>query len=63
MLTVDEPSLACPAFLGWAIYLPQMMILILIAYLDRSNIGNAVVFGFEEGLNLHGHQFNDISSK
>lgn len=42
--------------------LPQMMILILIAYLDRSNIGNAVVFGFEEGLSLHGHQFNDIST-
>lgn len=42
--------------------LPQMMILILIAYLDRSNIGNAVVFGFEEGLDLYGHQFNDIST-
>lgn len=40
--------------------LPQMMILILIAYLDRSNIGNAVVFGFEEGLNLHGLEYNNI---
>ena len=39
-----------------------MIILILIASLDRSNIGNAVVFGIEEGLNLHGHQFNDVST-
>ncbi|KAI5367271.1 putative major facilitator superfamily, MFS transporter superfamily [Septoria linicola] len=42
--------------------LPQFMILVLIAYLDRSNIGNARVFGFEEGLNLTSHQFNDIST-
>ncbi|KAF2168368.1 hypothetical protein M409DRAFT_53058 [Zasmidium cellare ATCC 36951] len=42
--------------------LPQFMLLVLIAYLDRSNIGNARVFGFEEGLGLTGHQFNDIST-
>lgn len=59
--------------------LPQFMIMVLISYLDRSNIGmvyqrdgsfftkvrrtrakihagNARVFGFEEGLNLTGHQ-------
>ncbi|KAL4947599.1 major facilitator superfamily domain-containing protein [Aspergillus filifer] len=42
--------------------LPQMMILTLLAYLDRSNIGNARVSGFEEGIGLHGTQFNNISS-
>ncbi|KAL5343216.1 major facilitator superfamily domain-containing protein [Aspergillus crustosus] len=42
--------------------LPQMMILTLLAYLDRSNIGNARVFGFEEGIGLEGTQFNNVSS-
>ncbi|KAL4943639.1 hypothetical protein BDV06DRAFT_221091 [Aspergillus oleicola] len=42
--------------------LPQMMILTLLAYLDRSNIGNARVSGFEEGIGLKGTQFNNISS-
>ncbi|KAL4929376.1 major facilitator superfamily domain-containing protein [Aspergillus undulatus] len=52
--------------------LPQMMIFTSLAYLDRSNValaytnlilpGNARVSGFEEGINLKGTQFNDISS-
>ncbi|KAK2810067.1 hypothetical protein FQN50_003261 [Emmonsiellopsis sp. PD_5] len=43
---------------------PQMIILIIIAYLDRSNIGagNAKVFGYEKGLNLEGNQFNTLTS-
>ncbi|KAH8898791.1 MFS general substrate transporter [Thozetella sp. PMI_491] len=49
--------------------MPQLMLMILINNLDRSNIGvsaglfrNAKVFGFEEGLGLHGTQFNDVST-
>ncbi|KAK4501957.1 hypothetical protein PRZ48_007767 [Zasmidium cellare] len=51
--------------------LPQMMIVMLVAYLDRSNIAwslspdalwNAKVFGLVEGLHLHGNQFNNIST-
>ncbi|KAL6401151.1 high-affinity nicotinic acid transporter [Ilyonectria robusta] len=42
--------------------MPQMAILMLIAYLDRSNIGNARVFGFEEGIGLVGTQFNNLST-
>ncbi|VUC31689.1 unnamed protein product [Clonostachys rosea] len=42
--------------------LPQILILVLLSYLDRSNIGNARVFGFEEGLHLQGIEFNNIST-
>ncbi|KIV85596.1 hypothetical protein PV11_01274 [Exophiala sideris] len=42
--------------------LPQMATLIILAYLDRSNIGNAKVFGFEEGIGLKGIEFNNIST-
>ncbi len=62
--------------------LPQIMILSIIGYMDRSNLdmyttvksalvktyaysdvtGNAKVFGFEEGANLHGNQFNAVST-
>ncbi|KAH6877073.1 major facilitator superfamily domain-containing protein [Thelonectria olida] len=42
--------------------MPQMAILMLIAYLDRTNIGNARVFGFEEGIGLVGTQFNNLST-
>ncbi|GME24137.1 hypothetical protein AJ79_05737 [Neofusicoccum parvum] len=38
-----------------------MVILVVISHLDRTNIGNARVFGFEEGIGLHGTQFNNIS--
>ncbi|OBT54221.1 hypothetical protein VE04_06003 [Pseudogymnoascus sp. 24MN13] len=42
--------------------LPQIAILVMIAYLDRSNIGNAKVFGFEAGAGLSGNQFNIVST-
>jgi hypothetical protein len=29
--------------------LPPLAVILLIAYLDRSNLGNAKVFGFEDG--------------
>ncbi|KAH7489510.1 hypothetical protein HZ326_13057 [Fusarium oxysporum f. sp. albedinis] len=41
--------------------MPQMALLVLFAYLDRTNIGNARVFGFEEDTGMHGTQFNDVS--
>ncbi|RSL53522.1 hypothetical protein CEP51_014878 [Fusarium floridanum] len=41
--------------------MPQMAILVLFAYLDRTNIGNARVFGFEDDTGMHGTQFNDVS--
>ncbi|EKJ72338.1 hypothetical protein FPSE_07458 [Fusarium pseudograminearum CS3096] len=41
--------------------MPQMSLLVLFAYLDRTNIGNARVFGFEEDTGMHGTQFNDVS--
>lgn len=31
-------------------------------YLDRSNIGNARIFGFEEDINLKGNEFANLSS-
>ncbi|RVX68599.1 hypothetical protein B0A52_07026 [Exophiala mesophila] len=40
--------------------LPQMALIMLIGYLDRANIGNAVVFGLSTDLNLVGRQFNDV---
>lgn len=42
--------------------LPPLAVILLLAYLDRSNLGNAKVFGFEEGLGLEGNQFNIIST-
>lgn len=42
--------------------LPPLALILLLAYLDRSNLGNAKVFGFEEGLDLEGNQFNIIST-
>ncbi|KAM5352956.1 hypothetical protein ACJ41O_005678 [Fusarium nematophilum] len=41
--------------------MPQMAILVLFAYLDRTNIGNARVFGFEEDTGMTGTDFNDVS--
>ncbi|KAL9567477.1 hypothetical protein ACKAV7_008427 [Fusarium commune] len=40
--------------------LPQLALLTILAYLDRTNIGNARVFGFAEGLNLKGNEFNNL---
>ena len=42
--------------------LPPLAVILLLAYLDRSNLGNAKVFGFEDGLGLKGNQFNIIST-
>jgi MFS family permease len=41
--------------------MPQMAMLVLLAYLDRTNIGNARVFGFEEDTGMRGTDFNDVS--
>ncbi|KAK7423496.1 hypothetical protein QQX98_000953 [Neonectria punicea] len=41
--------------------MPQMAILVLFAYLDRTNIGNARVFGLEEDTGMSGTDFNDVS--
>lgn len=41
---------------------PTIMILYLVAFLDRSNIGNAKVAGLPEDLKLKGDQFNIIAS-
>ncbi|KAJ0373991.1 hypothetical protein COL26b_007860 [Colletotrichum chrysophilum] len=41
--------------------MPQMALLVLFAYLDRTNIGNARVFGLEEDTGMKGTDFNDIS--
>uniref|UniRef100_A0A8H7K3H3 Major facilitator superfamily (MFS) profile domain-containing protein n=1 Tax=Bionectria ochroleuca TaxID=29856 RepID=A0A8H7K3H3_BIOOC len=40
--------------------LPQLALLTILAYLDRTNIGNAKVFGFAEGLKLKGNEFNNL---
>ncbi|KPI39076.1 putative transporter [Cyphellophora attinorum] len=42
--------------------MPQFVIIILLGYLDRSNIGNARIFGFEEDIGLTGNQFANLSS-
>ncbi|KAJ9621612.1 hypothetical protein H2203_007099 [Taxawa tesnikishii (nom. ined.)] len=42
--------------------LPPLAVILLIAYLDRSNLGNAKVFGFEDGIGLKGNQFNTVST-
>ncbi|UNI23800.1 hypothetical protein JDV02_009597 [Purpureocillium takamizusanense] len=42
--------------------MPQMSILVLFAYLDRTNIGNARVFGFEKSTGMTGTDFNNIST-
>lgn len=42
--------------------MPQFVIIIILAYLDRTNIGNARVFGFEEDIGLVGNEFANISS-
>ncbi|RDW91671.1 MFS general substrate transporter-45 [Coleophoma crateriformis] len=42
--------------------LPPLTIILLLAYLDRSNMGNAKIFGFTEGIGLKGNQFNIIST-
>ncbi|KAK5045441.1 hypothetical protein LTR84_009305 [Exophiala bonariae] len=43
------------------ILLPQIMMIGIMAALDRINIGNARVMGFETSIGLTGSQFNDIA--
>lgn len=40
--------------------LPQAFVFILLNYLDRSNLGNARVFGFEESVGLKGNEFGNL---
>ena len=40
--------------------LPAAFVLILLNYIDRSNLGNARVFGFEKSLGLKGNQFGNL---
>ncbi|RFU74610.1 high-affinity nicotinic acid transporter [Trichoderma arundinaceum] len=40
--------------------LPQLALVTILAYLDRTNLGNAKVFGLIEGLNLKGNEFNNL---
>ncbi|EHA50112.1 hypothetical protein MCOR27_011252 [Pyricularia oryzae] len=42
--------------------LPQFVIIMILSHLDRTNIGNARVFGFEENLKLQGNEFGNLSS-
>ncbi len=42
--------------------LPQFAVLLLISFLDRSNVGNAKVFGFEKSLHFVGNQFGNINT-
>ncbi|EXJ89402.1 hypothetical protein A1O3_02469 [Capronia epimyces CBS 606.96] len=44
------------------ILMPQLGLLMLVLMLDRTNIGNAAVFGLVGGLGLKGTQFNNIST-
>lgn len=37
--------------------IPPVMLLYLVSFLDRVNIGNARLYGLEEDLGLHGSQF------
>ncbi|EGP91125.1 uncharacterized protein MYCGRDRAFT_89155 [Zymoseptoria tritici IPO323] len=39
---------------------PISVIYLVLSTLDRNNIGNARVFGFDESLGLHGNQFGNI---
>ncbi|KAK5193196.1 hypothetical protein LTR92_006565 [Exophiala xenobiotica] len=43
------------------ILLPQIMMIGIMAALDRVNIGNAALMGFGESIGLTGNQFNDIA--
>ena len=38
--------------------IPVLTLLYLLAFLDRVNISNAVIFGLKQDLNLHGTDYN-----
>jgi hypothetical protein len=40
--------------------LPILFLMLVAAFLDRINIGNARLFGLEGDLNMHGDQFNIV---
>lgn len=42
--------------------LPLIMVIYLVSFLDRVNIGNARLFGLEDDLNLHGNQYQTAVS-
>ncbi|KAL4883129.1 major facilitator superfamily domain-containing protein [Aspergillus karnatakaensis] len=42
--------------------MPQLFLIACLAYLDRSNLGNAKVFGLVEDLDLKGLEFNNLST-
>ncbi|KAH6989370.1 major facilitator superfamily domain-containing protein [Ilyonectria sp. MPI-CAGE-AT-0026] len=42
--------------------LPQFVIIQVLSYLDRTNIGNARIFGFEEDLKFKGNDFANLTS-
>jgi hypothetical protein len=56
-----DPAMEKQTMRKFDIYiLPQFALLAFMMFVDRSNIGNARVFGFEESLSLTGNQFGDI---
>lgn len=56
-----DPAKEKAALRKFDIYLlPSAFILILLNYIDRSNLGNARVFGFEESLGMTGNQFGNL---
>ncbi|CRK18593.1 hypothetical protein BN1708_012402 [Verticillium longisporum] len=54
----DEEKAVLRKFDKWV--LPQAFVFILLNYLDRSNLGNARVFGFEEDIGLVNNQFGNL---
>jgi hypothetical protein len=59
--TFIDPAMEKQTMRKFDIYiLPQFALLAFMLFVDRSNIGNARVFGFEESLSLTGNQFGDI---
>jgi MFS family permease len=43
-------------------FMPQAFIFLLLNYLDRSNLGNAVIFGFSTEIGLKGNEFGNINT-
>lgn len=52
-LTLRSLTLKCDLYV-----IPPLFVLFLLAFLDRTNIGNAKIQGLEDGLNLTGPQYN-----
>lgn len=59
--SVPEPDRALEKRLLWKLdihVVPILMLLFLLAFLDRINIGNARLQGLEKDLNMKGHDYN-----